>query len=96
MNKDTPPSSFEEINFNPHHHDEFGERAVFNFANGYGASIICGQYSYGGSEGLYEVAVMHNEEICYDSGLTEDVIGHLDKEDVVSLLNKISKLTPKG
>ena len=81
---------------------EFGERlnngsqALAHFANGYGASVITGKDSYGGDMGLYELAVLEITEdgwdICYDSGLTEDVIGYLTEEQVTSILKQIEEL----
>ena len=32
------------------------------FPNGFGASVISGKYSYGGPEGLYELAVLRGNE----------------------------------
>lgn len=66
-------------------------RARIYFPNGYGASVISGPYSYGGP-GLYELAVLRNDQLCYDSGLTEDVEGHLTEGDVTDWLHRIFKL----
>ena len=65
------------------------------FANGYGYSLIKSRTSYGGSEGLFEVAVCYGEGLCYDSGLTDDVLGYLTREDVEKLLDQIKALKPK-
>lgn len=66
------------------------------FENGYGASVIRGEYSYGGREGLYELAVIKGIasewDLCYDTGITDDVIGHLTPEDVTSYLQRIKSL----
>lgn len=69
------------------------------YGNGYGASVVQGPYSYGGSAGLYELAVLHGDDpdtapLCYATEITDDVIGHLTQEEVVALLHRISKLTP--
>ena len=70
-------------------------RSRISFDNGWGASVIKGQYSYGGRSGLYELAVLdYNGEISYDSGITSDVFGHLTTEDVTEILIKIQKLYP--
>lgn len=66
-------------------------RSRLQFDNGYGASVVNGTHTYGGPA-LYELAVLHKNEICYDSGLTEDVIGHLSKDEVSEWLVKISRL----
>ena len=33
-------------------------RKTYTFNNGYGASVICNQSSYGGDNGLFEIAVL--------------------------------------
>ena len=42
---------------------------VLKFENGYGASIICNYMSYGGDKGLFEVAILKGDDICYDTYL---------------------------
>jgi hypothetical protein len=68
---------------------EGGIQYEYSFPNGYGASVIKTTYSYGGNAGLWELAVLYQGEICYTSGITEDVIGHLTSKDVKSLLEQI-------
>ena len=70
------------------------------FRNGYGASVIKSKYSYGGDEGLWELAVLegvHNGwEITYDTPITSDVLGHLTYSDVEKIRFKIEALPNKG
>lgn len=72
------------------------EHYQFRFENGYGASVIRGPYSYGGPQGLYELAVLRKRrkywEITYDTTLTNDVLGNLEVDDVVKALEDISRL----
>ena len=72
------------------------EHYQFHFKNGYGASVIRGPYSYGGPQGLYELAVLRKRrkhwEITYDTTITDDVLGYLKHDDVVKALEEISKL----
>lgn len=68
------------------------EQARHDFQNGYGVSVIRGPYTYGGRDGLYELAVMVNGDLFYDSGITEDVIGYLTPDGVTRLLGKIEAL----
>jgi hypothetical protein len=73
--------------------------AYFNrikFENGYGASIVSHQHSYGGHEGLFEVAVIDakTEELVYDTPITSDVMGHLTFAEVAEILEKIKSLPP--
>lgn len=68
------------------------KRAVATFPNGYGASVITGPTSYGGPDGLYELAVMHNGRLCYDTPITDDVLGYLKPEEVTEALSAIAAL----
>lgn len=63
-----------------------------SFSNGYGASIISHPGSYGYEDGLYELAVLKDGDICYETYLTEDVLGYLTQEDVDDYLEKIKNL----
>ena len=38
------------------------------------------------------MAVMHNNQIVYNTPVTNDVLGHLDEEDVLRHLNEIHAL----
>ena len=63
------------------------------FDNGYGATVVQGPHSYGGSDGLYELAVVgKDDEICYDTPVTSDVEGYLSETQVTDLLIKIQQL----
>ena len=64
-----------------------------SFPNGYGASIVCHPFSYGNEEGLWELAVLNKEgNICYDTPITNDVLGWLTDEDVNIILDQIAAL----
>ena len=70
-----------------------GYQLVYKFDNGYGASVIKHDTSYGGKKGLYELAVLDNEgALCYTTPITEDVVGHLTMGEVDKLLVEISHL----
>jgi hypothetical protein len=65
---------------------------VYKFPNGYGASVIKGPHTYGGSEDLWELAVLEGEELCYTTPVSDDVIGHLTNGDVNMILDQIKDL----
>jgi hypothetical protein len=69
-----------------------GIKARVQFPNGYGASIIKNEYSYGGPEGLYELAVLKDGSLCYNTPITDDVIGWCDENKITELLLEIQKL----
>ena len=64
------------------------------FDNGYGASVVRTQMSYGHKEGLFELAVIKDDKLCYDTPITGDVIGWLYWGEVESYLEEISLLPP--
>ena len=70
-----------------------GIQKLYQFNNGYGASVIKHNGSYGGKKGLWELAVLDADGgLCYDTDITSDVIGHLNDPQVDELLRKIKDL----
>ena len=72
---------------------------LYRFPNGAGASVIKGEYTYGGDEGLWELAVIkfvgdgyhliYPREVCPEG----DVVGWLTDEQVDEKLVQIANLT---
>lgn len=73
-----------------------GTQIVIFFPNDYGASIIKSPFTYGGDEGLFEIAVIRGNkdgwELCYDTPITNDVLGYLNSDDINKYLEQIEKL----
>ena len=69
-----------------------GIQKVYQFPNGYGASVIKHKGSDGYDKGLWELAVLHEGELCYDTEITGDVIGYLNDPEVDNILGQISRL----
>ncbi len=69
-----------------------GIRYEFKFENRYGASVIKRIGSYGSQYDLFEVAVLKDGHLCYDTEITDDVIGYLSNERVLELLQRIKTL----
>ena len=67
-----------------------GPRAVLEFPNGYAVSVIAGPQAYGGSRGLYELAVLRDGSCCYDTPVTDDVLGHLTEEAVTAAMQEVA------
>lgn len=74
-----------------------GVQHIHRFKNGYGASVIRNQYSYGGSSGKWELAVIKFDgdewDLVYNTHITDDTLGWLDDDDVIKLLVEISRLS---
>jgi hypothetical protein len=78
--------TFKDIVFKPHPNGN-GVIGVINFHNGYGASVIKCDISYGGKSGLYELAVLKNGD-----AISDDNSGWLSEQDVTKLLVQIQQL----
>ena len=84
--------TFKDLEFKPHPTGLGGVQATIGFDNRYGASVVCTNFSYGGTLGLYELAVLHDGEITYDTPITGDVMGYLTEDEVTELLKQIQEL----
>ena len=75
-----------------------GIQAFADFPNGFGASIVKSDISYGGKSGLFELAVLDNDtgDINSTTDITDDVIGWQDEDDIDRVLTAISKLNEDG
>jgi hypothetical protein len=79
------------------------------YSNGYGIDVVCNpgegfwSGSYGGKEGLLELAVIEDRPdtdsyfprewpLCYTTPITGDVIGWLDFKDVEEISRRIKEL----
>ena len=88
----------------PHPRDPDGKQKLYRFKNNYGASVIQSlDFGFGGSYGAaqsqWELAVIKFSgselspfSLCYDTGITDDVIGNLDEDEVEEILAKIEAL----
>lgn len=87
---------FSDLDFQTHPVWTDGIQAKHFFDNGYGVSVIRSRNSYGGSEGLYEAAVLKGTEgeyeVYYETDITDDVLGHQNEEQIESVLSQIQKL----
>lgn len=95
-------TKYSDLDFKPHHLDwgpsadltklKRPEQAVVSFPNGYTASVIRGSIAYGGDDGLNEVAVLDENGLCYDTPITDNVIGYLNESDFEEVLGRIRDL----
>lgn len=77
-----------------------GIQKIYRFDNGFGASVVQHQGSYGFDKGLWELAVLKfnddgKRELTYDTDITDDVIGNLSDEQVSGIVSLIKNL-PSG
>ena len=73
-----------------------GVQYLFEFENGYGASVIKHFGSYGSSDDKWELAVIQFDDggfdLVYDTPITDDVLGYLTDEEVCEYLQQIKEL----
>jgi len=66
---------------------------IYRFPNGYGASVVSNAMSYGGSSGLFELAVLDESgRIVEDNPVTKSIQGYLTFGDVAELLREVENL----
>jgi len=84
--------TFKDLEFMPHAMGE-GVQSKLSFDNDYGVSVVRTSWSYGGKDGLYELAVLDkNGQLTYDTSVTNDVIGYLSEEEVSNTMEQVQKL----
>lgn len=100
----TKYKEFNDLKFMPHRNGD-GKQARIFFDNGYGVSVVrfkIGSFGYGSytdNEDEWELAILYGSEtesqITYNTPITDDVIGHLNDEDVTEIMIKVQKLKNK-
>jgi hypothetical protein len=83
--------TFKDLVFKPHPMGA-GIIARQEFANGYEVTVVKSEYTYGGKQGLYELAVWKDGKIHYDNSVANgDVVGYLRPEDVTDAMAVVQK-----
>ena len=84
--------TFKDLEFKTHAHpDMFDTYARINFKNKYGVSVITG--GYGDADSPYEIAVLYENEITYNTNITDDVIGYQTAGNVTEIMKQIQELS---
>lgn len=83
----------------PHPTGMGGVQKLYRFDNGYGASVVRFEFSYGGDAGLWELGVIKFDgdewHLTYETPVTDDVLGYLSDDEVETTLTQIAEL-PAG
>jgi hypothetical protein len=70
-----------------------GVQCRMMFENGFGVSVVSHTYSYGGKDGLFEVAVLGKDgDLTYDTPVTNDVVGYLNPDEVTEIMEQVQSL----
>ena len=95
IKKNTVMKKFQDLEFELINDAPFmvGKKSRMHFDNGYGVSVVSHSYSYGGRDGLFEIAVLDKDgELTYDTPVTNDVIGYLTEEEVSGVMKEVQSL----
>jgi hypothetical protein len=91
--------TFKDLKFKPHLLAKSGfkgyedaKQAIAKFENGYGVSVLLGSCFYSNGKDTYELAVLFNDVITYQTDITDDVMGYLSENEVSEVMMKVSLL----
>lgn len=88
--------TFKDLKFKPHSLSRFGENlqhARLSFPNGFGVSVLFGDLFYSDTtSNTYELAMLHNDHVCYSDITKGNTLGYLTKKEVSEVMRKIQKL----
>jgi len=82
--------TFKDLKFEPHNYHH-GKQAVINFDNNYGVSVIFGT-GYSNGINNYELAVLYDNELCYTTKITNNVLGWQSVRQITNIMKKLQKL----
>lgn len=68
------------------------KQAKMDFENGYGISVLFGSIFYSNGIDTYEVGILKDGSLCYDTPITNDVIGYITADEVTDIMRKIQEL----
>lgn len=84
--------TFKELDFYPNFFTD-GEQAKYSFPNRYGISVVNGSRAEC-TEDTYEVGILHNGHLTYNTPLANDVLYCQTPEEINKLLATIEKWSP--
>lgn len=68
------------------------QRWLFTTRHGLEVSVARGSTTYGGSQGLFELAILEDGRCCYTTPITSDVLGYLSESEVLEVLDQAAVL----
>ena len=86
--------TFQDLRFKPQSFLK-GVQAILFFPNGYGISVVRNAWSLT-TANTWEIAIIKGDEndydLCFDTPITDDVIGYCSEEDVSNIMKQIQDL----
>lgn len=81
--------TFEDLEFKDREFTNI-KQARMDFENGYGISVVCGNGTYCSNDGSnYEVAVMKDGKVIYNTPITDDVLSYQTPEQITAIMKEI-------
>lgn len=68
------------------------KQAKMDFENGYGISVLFGSMFNSNGIDTYEVGILKDGTLCYDTPITNTVIGYITADEVTDIMRKIQEL----
>ena len=68
------------------------KQATLEFENGYGVSVIFGEAFFSNGINTYELAVLKDGNLRYDTWITDDVMRYLTEGEVTAAMIKVQEL----
>lgn len=65
---------------------------IFTTRHGLEVSVTRGSTTFGGSQGLFELAILEDGLCCYTTPITSDVLGYLSESEVLEVLDQAAVL----
>ena len=84
--------TFKDLEFEMHHLLSYEKHAVMEFENGYGISVIFGEQFYSNGVDTYEVAIIKDNHVCFDTPLTDTVLAYQSEDEVTEIMRKVQEL----
>lgn len=81
--------SFADLKFQQHPFSWSGKITHCRFRNGYGLSVVNVNFAYCDND-TYEVAILKDEEVIYNTPLTDYVLAYQTEEDIDHLISMVS------
>lgn len=87
--------TFSDLKFETHHSAKYSPlyaghtMAHLIFENGFGVSVVFGSRFYSNGVDTYELAVIKDGYIRYDTPITDDVLGHISEDEVTKVMERI-------
>ena len=68
------------------------KHAVMEFENGYGVSVIFGEQFYSNGIDTYEVGILKDGYLRFDTPLTDTVLAYQNENEVTEIMRKVQEL----